>query len=103
MFAGYSPLAPPSQSPPNLSSLLHNKQVLTQVAATTSSPPSTAAAAVSAQNKKYRPPHKTDKFTPKPIPPELGNLKTYSKYSYSNSTIAARNYDPSSFLDCALV
>ena len=84
MFAGYSPLAPPSQSPPNLSSLLHNKQVITQVA-TTSSPPSTAgltgAASVSAQNKKYRPPHKTDKFTPKPIPPELGNLKTYSKYS----------------------
>ena len=33
-----------------------------------------------AQNKKYRPPHKTEKFTPKPIPPELGNLKTYSKY-----------------------
>merc|ERR1719245_313836 len=31
-----------------------------------------------AQNKKYRPPHKSEKFTPKPIPPELGNLKTYS-------------------------
>jgi len=77
--AGYSPLAPPSQSPPNLSSLLHNKQVITQVAATSSSPSTgPAAVAVSGQNKKYRPPHKTDKFTPKPIPPELGNLKTYS-------------------------
>ena len=45
VFAGYSPLAPPSQSPPNLSSLLHNKQVITQVAATSSSP-STGPAAV---------------------------------------------------------
>ena len=81
MFAGYSPLAPPSQSPPTLSNLLHSKQVITQVAATSSSPSTgPAAVAVSGQNKKYRPPHKTDKFTPKPIPPELGNLKTYSKY-----------------------
>ena len=89
MFAGYSPLAPPSQSPPSLSNLLHSKQVMTQVA-NAPSPTSTAslsslssltgAAAISGQNKKYRPPHKTDKFTPKPIPPELGNLKTYSKY-----------------------
>jgi len=82
--AGYSPLAAPSQSPPTLSNLLHSKQVITQVA-NTSSPSSTASlssltgpAAISGQNKKYRPPHKTEKFTPKPIPPELGNLKTYS-------------------------
>ena len=96
VFAGYSPLAPPSQSPPNLSSLLHNKQVITQVAATSSSPSTgPAAVAVSGQNKKYRPPHKTDKFTPKPIPPELGNLKTYSEYS-------SPNYEPSSS-DCAPV
>lgn len=78
--AGYSPLAPPSQSPPNLSSLLHSKQVISQVAAS-SSPSSTGplVPGVSpSQSKKYRPPHKTEKFTPKPIPPELGHLETYS-------------------------
>lgn len=93
--AGYSGLAPPSQSPPV--SMLHGKQVMTTgaVSGTGSGPvniPVTGvtgvtgvpgvtgpAGVVSAQhNKKYRPPHKTEKFTPKPIPPELGNLKTYS-------------------------
>ena len=55
------------------------------------SPVSAAAAAGAAagpsqlvphREKKYRPPHKTDKFTPKPIPPELGNLKTYSESTF---------------------
>ena len=95
LFSGYSGLAPPSQSPPV--SMLHGKQVMTSgaVSATGSGPvniPVTGVTGVpgvtgqvpgvvSAQhNKKYRPPHKTEKFTPKPIPPELGNLKTYSKF-----------------------
>lgn len=97
LFSGYSGLAPPSQSPPV--SMLHGKQVMTTgaVSGTGSGPvniPVTGvtgvtgvpgvtgpAGVVSAQhNKKYRPPHKTEKFTPKPIPPELGNLKTYSKF-----------------------
>ena len=102
--AGYSPLAPPSQSPPSLSSLLHSKQVMTQVA-NTPSPTSTAslssltgAAAISGQNKKYRPPHKTDKFTPKPIPPELGNLKTYSKFSSEQSSRAPDQGPPSPWI-----
>jgi len=95
--AGYSGLAPPSQSS-QVSMLHHPKQLLSvsgggvssgggPVTSVSSSVPSMAAPAslstlssgVSpAQNKKYRPPHKTEKFTPKPIPPELGNLKTYS-------------------------
>ena len=29
--------------------------------------------------KKFRPPQKSSKYIPKPIPLELGNLKTYSK------------------------
>ncbi|XP_023326534.1 uncharacterized protein LOC111699963 isoform X2 [Eurytemora carolleeae] len=41
-----------------------------------------AAAAAAAQTKKFRPPlksgSKTNKYIPKPIPQELGNLKTYS-------------------------
>ena len=92
IFTGYSPLAPPSQSPPSLSNLLHSKQVMTQVANAPSPTASlsslTGPAALSGQNKKYRPPHKTDKFTPKPIPPELGNLKTYSKYPSQQSSTA---------------
>jgi len=91
--AGYSSLAPPSQSPPvaSLSNVLQagTKQVMTApLAANTSSPVSVSAVSAlpgvvpgpgpSQHNKKYRPPHKTEKFTPKPIPPELGNLKTYS-------------------------
>ena len=31
------------------------------------------------QSKKFRPPQKSQRYIPKPIPLELGNLKTYSK------------------------
>ena len=45
-----------------------------------------AAAAAAAQTKKFRPPlktgNKTNKYIPKPIPQELGNLKTYSKFIF---------------------
>jgi len=91
--AGYSPLAPPSQSP-TVPSLLHQGPKVMSSSSPASAPalsslsslssmasvPGVMAAAGPSQapNKKYRPPHKTDKFTPKPIPPELGNLKTYS-------------------------
>ena len=94
LFAGYSPLAPPSQSPP-VPSLLHQGPKVMSSSSPASAPalsslsslssmasvPGVMAAAGPSQapNKKYRPPHKTDKFTPKPIPPELGNLKTYSE------------------------
>ena len=97
IFSGYNGLGQPSQSPPvaSLSNVLgqHTKQVMTGAVGASTSPVSAvsalpagvipAGAAVTAgpsqHNKKYRPPHKTEKFTPKPIPPELGNLKTYSK------------------------
>ena len=89
MFTGYTPLAPPSHSSPNLSSLLHSKQVINPSSATSS--PSSSLSLVPtvtpAQSKKYRPPHKTEKFTPKPIPPELGHLKTYSKYKQRKYTL----------------
>ena len=100
LFAGYSPLAPPSQSPP-VPSLLHQGPKVMSSSSPASAPalpslsslsslnsmasvPGVMAAAGPSQappNKKYRPPHKTDKFTPKPIPPELGNLKTYSEWN----------------------
>lgn len=99
--AGYSSLGQPSQSPPipgvSLSSLVHPKAVMntaatgavnSPLAAVNSSPGSSSVVSAMGagigpgpsgpHNKKYRPPHKTEKFTPKPIPPELGNLKTYS-------------------------
>ena len=97
LFAGYSPLAPPSQSPP-VSSLLHQGPKVMSSSSPGSAPAlsslsslsslnsmasvpgvMTAAGPSQPPNKKYRPPHKTDKFAPKPIPPELGNLKTYSE------------------------
>ena len=97
LFAGYSPLAPPSQSPP-VPSLLHQGPKVMSSSSPASAPTLSSLASLSslssmtsvpgmmtaagpsqALNKKYRPPHKTDKFTPKPIPPELGNLKTYSE------------------------
>ena len=90
----------------SLSSLVHPKAVMntaatgavnSPLAAVNSSPSSSSVVSAMGgvvpgpgpsqpHNKKYRPPHKTEKFTPKPIPPELGNLKTYSKLILINKS-----------------
>ena len=92
--AGYSSLAGQAVTQSPVSSVLHPAMSAAAVAAAAGklpalpssvsqmSPVSAAAGPsqlVPHREKKYRPPHKTDKFTPKPIPPELGNLKTYSE------------------------
>lgn len=95
--SGYSSLAGQAVTQSPVSSVLHPAMSAAAVAAAAGklpalpssvsqmSPVSAAAGAAAGpsqlvphREKKYRPPHKTDKFTPKPIPPELGNLKTYS-------------------------
>ena len=38
----------------------------------------------STPNKKFRPPQKSQRYIPKPIPLELGNLKTYSEPHYKS-------------------
>ena len=100
--AGYSSLAGQAVTQSPVSSVLHPAMSAAAVAAAAGklpalpssvsqmSPVSAAAAGAAAgpsqlvphREKKYRPPHKTDKFTPKPIPPELGNLKTYSESTF---------------------
>ena len=99
--AGYSSLAGQAVTQSPVSSVLHPAMSAAAVAAAAGklpalpssvsqmSPVSAAAGAAAGpsqlvphREKKYRPPHKTDKFTPKPIPPELGNLKTYSESTF---------------------
>ena len=89
LYPGYPGLAStPAASLPGLPGtvqphLLHTKQILQAAVSpqqSAASPPCSAPGpAPHQQNKKYRPPHKADKYTPKPIPPELGHLKTYSE------------------------
>ena len=61
----------------HLPSLLHTQQVPTSSTLST-----TSTSSQQPQQKKFRPPLKSPKYIPKPIPLELGNLKTYSKYKF---------------------
>jgi len=66
-----------------LSSLVHQashlpSQMQTQQVPTTNSPTTKTSSFLQPQAKKFRAPQKSPKYVPKPIPLELGSLKTYS-------------------------
>ena len=60
---------------------------------TSSSSPTSTSSATSQQHKKFRPPytrpsHRAARYIPKPMPQELGHLKTYSKNYFNFKQIS---------------
>jgi len=58
--------------------LSHNSLPHTQQVPTSTTLPTACTSSLHPQQKKFRPPQKSQKYVPKSIPVELGNLKTYS-------------------------